>query len=569
MGFPGKAPGPGIGFRSFVLTLSLGMVSFTLLSFPALALEPPVNPPSEKSLPAPETLKKLSVEELINLLPGEPGGPLEFGLVRTWPQPGDDFLGLEVGQDDGLPGAEKAAVTKSPVFAELVRRGVHSMPGLLAHMDDRRPTKAYFWYPEHHEIYSLDPGSVEEPSPFLFGIPATPDRLWVFVRPPFGFSDWINLLYTRRGFDLRYFERAKGRLPRQEKEEPGWRYTMKVGDLCYIAVGRIVNRDLAPITGRNGSMVIDSPVHRPDEARACRERWGRLTAESHRDSLIRDGSSGLKRLYFYYPREGEKEIIKYIKRPFREEVPVSMFIETELLSIDEKDYHQLSRNHDLINRVNGQFKDGMGVARDHQVLSREMVSVLMLLRQFVKWAAYEELVKKKMVFPPIQVFEERLSKFEQAHGKEWLRQIPGRLYFDYAEKNENQGDLRALMKVRMAQFLLKERFPKNDPHQDFFVNQTTRESCQRFVTGLPRYENANIDRAILEVLQRVPHFGPKTSGELAFARCCINRLSGGPIVPEVQAYLEKKIDEAKKDPAPDAFGYDLPIFNELLNNLKK
>ena len=66
-----------------------------------------------------------------------------------------------------------------------------------------------------------------------------------------------------------------------------WPYTVRVGDLCYVALGQIVNRRYYIVGPDFGNGIaydgvflleINSPVERPALAAAARADWGHLTA---------------------------------------------------------------------------------------------------------------------------------------------------------------------------------------------------------------------------------------------------------------------------------------------------
>ena len=113
-------------------------------------------------------------------------------------------------------------------------------------------------------------------------------------------------------------------------------YKLRVGDLCFAAIGQIVNRPLRPSGGglldQSGSMhvrssCVNSPVHSPLLARATREDWSNLTPAEHMTSLRSDAltyldarpdsdlaAGGLRRLLFYYPSEGVKSAETLLRR---------------------------------------------------------------------------------------------------------------------------------------------------------------------------------------------------------------------------------------------------------------
>ena len=66
-------------------------------------------------------------------------------------------------------------------------------------------------------------------------------------------------------------------------------YTVKVGDLCYIAIGQIVNRSLWLFDSySNGSGSFLSPIESPSLALAVKKDWGGLTKDEHAKQLELD-----------------------------------------------------------------------------------------------------------------------------------------------------------------------------------------------------------------------------------------------------------------------------------------
>jgi hypothetical protein len=179
----------------------------------------------------------------------------------------------------GIIGAAKPVT--HPAMRALVRRGVAALPQLLEHLTDARPTKLV----------------VGRGSPSLiigYGTDYEPRDI-----------DTIS-----KGMNL-----SRG-LPRDDPNSES--YTIKVGDLCFVAVGQIVNRKLAVLRYQPSAMLfINSPVRVPALADAIRTDWSGITADQHRQSLVRDcaGKSrkafgGLPRLLYYYPAAGEEIAVK-------------------------------------------------------------------------------------------------------------------------------------------------------------------------------------------------------------------------------------------------------------------
>jgi hypothetical protein len=92
------------------------------------------------------------------------------------------------------------------------------------------------------------------------------------------------------------------------------RYTVRVGDLCYVALGQIVNRGYTAVRYQPTAIIFATSVPRCKQLRAdLVKEWGGLTAEKHRDSLAKDLDSDREdvragasfRLAYYYPEAFE------------------------------------------------------------------------------------------------------------------------------------------------------------------------------------------------------------------------------------------------------------------------
>jgi hypothetical protein len=163
-----------------------------------------------------------------------------------------------------------------PAMREIVRRGASALPALLAHLDDRRPTKM----------------RVGEDVPQI---------------QTFG-GQFFSDEYDARGL----------RSKRDDCTDDGkcrsfdHPYTIKVGDVCEVLIGQIVNRGLAAARYQPSSLVyVNSPIETPSLAERLRKDWGGLDAKAHEASLLSDLRSrdeldryrdALIRLRFYCPK---------------------------------------------------------------------------------------------------------------------------------------------------------------------------------------------------------------------------------------------------------------------------
>ncbi len=167
------------------------------------------------------------------------------------------------------------SVTINLSMREIVRRGASALPVLLAHLDDKRPTRMH----------------VGEDAPKL---------------QTFGgqfFSD---------EYDARDLKSKRNDCTDDGKcrsfDHP---YTIKIGDVCEVLIGQIVNRRLAAARYQPSSLVyVNSPVETPSLAERLRKDWDGLDAKAHEASLLSDLRSdgeldgyrdALIRLRFYFP----------------------------------------------------------------------------------------------------------------------------------------------------------------------------------------------------------------------------------------------------------------------------
>jgi hypothetical protein len=199
---------------------------------------------------------------------------------------GAGFIGVDMEPEfrGGVLGAPKPAV--SPVVRDLVRIGVAALPDLIDHLSDRRETKLKFG----------------------------------------GFMGmWHSDEYDPRRRPAQKYEPGRQVCPAYDptKERYVSGYTLRVGDLCFVAIGQIVNRNLLAVRYQpSGCLVINSPVETPALAEKVRRDWSGLTAQQHKRSLVRDALApafdadplAAVRLLYYYPDDGEKVVLRLLNR---------------------------------------------------------------------------------------------------------------------------------------------------------------------------------------------------------------------------------------------------------------
>ena len=202
-----------------------------------------------------------------------------------------------------------------PTLRKIVELGVVAVPSLLAHLTDARATK----------LELLNPG-IPPPSPT--------------GGPGLGGVRFGSIMYNDE-YDPRYRSdparipttvNTFGQVP-HGSAGPGDSYQVKVGDLCYVLLGQIVNRSLiAARYQATGSAVINSPIQNSALAEAARKDWANLTVEQHRASLEADATNvavkhfqfdhfwsqhadAMERLAFYYPALAKGQALAMLTRP--------------------------------------------------------------------------------------------------------------------------------------------------------------------------------------------------------------------------------------------------------------
>jgi hypothetical protein len=183
---------------------------------------------------------------------------------------------------------------KPPVPSEtmraIVKQGAAAVPHLVAHLGDKRPTRITITH-----------------SGFLGGL--------------FHGEEY--------DFNPRTIKKAPGSEKNGENERVGpdlpGDHTITVGDLCYVALGQIVNRRFSAVRYQPTAIIIvNSPIASPALRAAVKEEWDGLTPAQHRASLIEDilkpdhegrRIGACKRLAYYYPDALDEPALKVLAQP--------------------------------------------------------------------------------------------------------------------------------------------------------------------------------------------------------------------------------------------------------------
>lgn len=377
-------------------------------------------------------------------------------------------------------------------LSQLVAHGAEALPALLDHLTDARPA----------EIQMRSAGNS---------------------------CLWLGDIY-----DTRYADRSRHPAGiNTETVETYWArgaspppavlstYTVRVGDLCFVAIGKIVNRKLNVISGTPANLIISSPVERPALAAAVRRDWSGLTPEQHARSLEHDitdedakplATDALTRLCFYYPDTGEKLALRILSRSLNEDRASRPFVEKLIATGAPKRWRPMLEGF---------------LARNGKV--RE-IEVQRLLGQF--------------------------SRIDLA---DWTQQ-----------PQETQAEA-ALNKKRGAR-VLKALYPHLDPNALPFPTTSSFTLQRDYVESLANIPSADLDRAVLRLFRSVADnpFPPgKRSAPDRLALACIDRLRGREQDAELSAYCQSRVADLSTRTRGAEEENDLRHFTEALRLIRE
>ncbi len=273
---------------AFLLWVILAWAATTTVA--TFAAEPPQSPPPPRNraevegVPDMATVKEIEglIERLVEIK--------ECDIGYSPSATGSKFAPL----DDSTTSPLFTSNTPSPTLRKLVERGAVAVPHLVRHLDDKRKTKIPV---EHVGVlgglfcqceYDWNPHNVNE-------VPREVVRM------------------------------QEGDLSKEEYELPE-NYTITVGDLCYVALGQIVNREFNAVRYQpTGCIIVNSLAYSSKLRAAAKREWGNLTTAGHMKSLIADvrrpdsigrACEALRRLSYYYPDTVEELAIEWMRKPF-------------------------------------------------------------------------------------------------------------------------------------------------------------------------------------------------------------------------------------------------------------
>ncbi|MDR3528675.1 MAG: hypothetical protein P4L57_15500 [Rhizomicrobium sp.] len=147
---------------------------------------------------------------------------------------------------------------RNAAIRNLVHEGGNALPALLRHLDDNRPTK-----------------------------------LFIGQNPVMAGAQYLAEEYDARQHSWPMISCGGDRFCALSRPVTG-PYTVKVGDVCFVLIGQIVNRQLNAVRYQPTAIVmVNSPVEGPALAKRVRDDWFGLNNEGLKASLLADIHAGM------------------------------------------------------------------------------------------------------------------------------------------------------------------------------------------------------------------------------------------------------------------------------------
>jgi hypothetical protein len=177
--------------------------------------------------------------------------------------------------------------TVPPSMREIVRRGAAALPVLIAHLNDRRVTRYKVGLEDDEGFGGQFYAAEYDPR---IGAPCVPYECQTDEDK----NNWYIQMLC--GDSCPYFH---------------GKYTVRVGDVCEVLIGQIVNRRLDAVRYQPTNILyVNSPIEQPMLVARIKQDWGQLGEAGLEAALLEDlrkhperfVDGALRRLRFYYPK---------------------------------------------------------------------------------------------------------------------------------------------------------------------------------------------------------------------------------------------------------------------------
>jgi hypothetical protein len=192
------------------------------------------------------------------------------------------------------------APTNSAILERIVRRGIRAVPSLLKHLDDALVTR----------------------------IRPVSGMMWISFADEYDYNR-----RTRMDVPIGVNKDTFG------QDQPS-SHTITVGDLCFVALGQIVNRNFnATRYQSTGGLVVSSPTYSKRLCALVRADYEGLTENNHRKLLVQDflmpdfedrRNGACSPLAFYYPEALEPLVLKQLAVPTYNVFKINDFVRNDL-----------------------------------------------------------------------------------------------------------------------------------------------------------------------------------------------------------------------------------------------
>jgi hypothetical protein len=417
-------------------TFRLGLSVLGVLAISSVAGEDAPRPPADE----------MKILGLIDKLPEIAHGDVGFMPSIT----GSKFSAQEERGEKGTALLGQAPPVDSAAVGELVAMGATAVPYLVEHLSDKRETKICI-------KHDGGMGGMFREDEYDYNRRTT--------NPPEG---------VNRGF--------KDMFNSEFKET----HTVTVGDICFVALGQIVNRHFNAVRYQpTACIMVNSPTESEKLLAVTKTEWGTLTPEQHKQSLLKDivspdyenrAEEGIKRLAFYYPDAAEAVVLEKLQCPMFCVFKIEEFARGKLYKKTDPDtWKKLSD--EFVARHGAAFKDG-------------------LLRQLLD-------------------------------DYDWDRRSP-------------KPDYKADPKKILAHL-----FPDVDVKKPVYFNSISQSAQARFIDSIAGVKSEKVDAAVLALLKALGSGHFVDDGDDYFALACMRRLITRGYREEIREYCTKHIDKAQ------------------------
>ncbi|WP_442511865.1 hypothetical protein SH528x_003611 [Novipirellula sp. SH528] len=233
---------------------------------------------------------------------------------------------------------------RSPAMQRIVESGFDAVPELLKHLSDARKVK----------LPPIESGGF----------------MWIAFNNEYDFNRATTNI-APKGVNLDTFGESKKHPDRHE---------VTVGDLCFVALGQIFNRNWSSSRYQpTGGRIINSPTWSKEQRQAVLDEWGTLDRDGHRNKLIEDfrnpdseyrATGAYLRLSLYYPQEVEPLVLEWLNRPIPDGQKTYELFE-QLAGIDDAGIRK--RNLEAILIQQGQhYRDALQTAFFRRIISADV-----------------------------------------------------------------------------------------------------------------------------------------------------------------------------------------------------